>query len=69
MKLQESIQATINGKKDNGRYINEFKHSIYNSGTNLLVCENKGKNHIKLGFFPITDNIEEMEQKVLSYIK
>ena len=68
MTLQQSIQSTINGQVDNGRYINDFKHSIYNSGDNLLVCENRGKKRIKLGFFSITEDILKMEKQVITLI-
>ena len=68
MTLQQSIQSTINNQVGNGRYINDFKHSIYNSGNNLLVCENRGKKRLKLGFFPISKDILEMENQVLTLI-
>ena len=64
MELQESIKRVVNGGLGNARYINDFKHSIYNSGANLLVCENKGKKRIKLGFFPITEDFEQLEKQV-----
>lgn len=68
MTLQQSIQSAIKGEINNGRYINDFKHSIYNYGTNLLVCENRGKKRIKLGFFSISEDILEMEKQVLTLI-
>jgi hypothetical protein len=68
MELKESIQKVVIGGLDSGRYINDFKHSIFNCGTNLSVCENNGKKRLKLGFFPITNNINEMEEKVLNYL-
>ena len=68
MTIQQSIQNTIKNQVGNGRYINEFKHSIYNSGDNLLVCENRGKKRLKLGFISISEDILEMEKQVLALI-